>query len=325
MLLDASQAFDRLNYIKLFRKLIDKGLCPLICKILVLMHRDQSVTVRWGDTRSPAFRVSNGVKQGGNISPVLFTIYADSVLDNLRDSGLGCYIGHIFAGALAYADDIVLLSPSLSGLTEMLNIAEIEGDALDLKFNPSKCQLLNFGKSNDCENVSVVFCDKTINSEPNAAHLGHYIGEKYELRTVESAIENLNRKTNALLSKFGHCTPDVKYKLFNSYCMSCYGSVLWDYDHPHIENLYCAWRKCIRRIYSIPYDTHCAYLTTTCRDHTIETKLLSRYYNFIKSCLCSDNSVVRICSLLALQGSQSPVSNSLSIICSRVHLEIQPS
>jgi len=35
--------------------------------------------------------------------------YIDNLLVNLAQSGVGCYIGTIFVGALAYADDIVLM------------------------------------------------------------------------------------------------------------------------------------------------------------------------------------------------------------------------
>ena len=52
------------------------------------------------------------MKQGGVISPVLFYIYIDKLLYQLRTSGSGCFIGEVFLGALAYADDIVLVAHS---------------------------------------------------------------------------------------------------------------------------------------------------------------------------------------------------------------------
>ena len=36
--------------------------------------------------------VSNGVKQGGVMSPILFIIYMDELLIKLIVSGVGCYI-----------------------------------------------------------------------------------------------------------------------------------------------------------------------------------------------------------------------------------------
>ena len=60
---------------------------------------------------SGKFPVKNGVKLGGVISHVLFCIYTDKLLLQLSESGFGCFIGEVFLGAVAYADDIVLLEP----------------------------------------------------------------------------------------------------------------------------------------------------------------------------------------------------------------------
>jgi len=62
---------------------------------------------------SEYFLATNGVKLGGVFSPVLFCIYIDNLLVQLLKSGFGCYIGNTFVGALAYADDIVLVAPGV--------------------------------------------------------------------------------------------------------------------------------------------------------------------------------------------------------------------
>jgi hypothetical protein len=51
-------------------------------------------------------------------------VYIDGLLMALSNAGVGCYIGNNFVGALAYADDIVLLAPSASALRRMLAICE---------------------------------------------------------------------------------------------------------------------------------------------------------------------------------------------------------
>ena len=48
MILDASKAFDRVHYVKLFRLLSDKALCPLMCRLLYYLYTQQTVSVRWG-------------------------------------------------------------------------------------------------------------------------------------------------------------------------------------------------------------------------------------------------------------------------------------
>lgn len=48
------------------------------------------------------FNAENDVKQGANISPMLFCIYIDCLLRKLQDSGVGCLAADNFEGALAY-------------------------------------------------------------------------------------------------------------------------------------------------------------------------------------------------------------------------------
>ena len=65
--------------------------------------------------------MSNCVRQGSVLSPVLFSVNIDSLLDRLAESSAGCYWGHRSAGALCYADDLVLLAPTASALRQMLS------------------------------------------------------------------------------------------------------------------------------------------------------------------------------------------------------------
>ena len=68
--------------------------------------------MEWNGVCSDYFSVRNGVKQGGVISPILFCVYVDGLLKLLSDAKVGCYISHVFVGAHAYADDIMLLAPT---------------------------------------------------------------------------------------------------------------------------------------------------------------------------------------------------------------------
>ena len=56
--------------------------------------------VRWGATTSTQFTVSNGAKQGGIISPILFNVYMDDLSVALNSSGIGGYVGAAFFKSL---------------------------------------------------------------------------------------------------------------------------------------------------------------------------------------------------------------------------------
>ena len=136
--LDASKAFDLVDHHKLFQKLIARGLSLPILHFLSNWYSSQELKVCWGSCLSEPFCVSNGVRQGGVLSPVLFTVYLDGLLDELSNSGVGCYWGSMFVGAFCYAYDIVLLAPCASALRSMLNICNSYAKLHDLMFNECK-------------------------------------------------------------------------------------------------------------------------------------------------------------------------------------------
>ena len=63
--IDYSKAFDLVNYWKLFMKLIDDGVNPLIVNLLAYWYSNQTVEVRWQSAVSVKFGIGNGVRQGG--------------------------------------------------------------------------------------------------------------------------------------------------------------------------------------------------------------------------------------------------------------------
>ena len=134
-LLDASKAFDKVHYGKLFKLLIRRGVPPLISRLLLDSYTRQRVSVLWGDSRSRVFGASNSVKQGGVLSPILFIVYMDELIVTLSKSQLGCHMGPFYAGALGYADDLTLISPSIRGLNVMLNICQRFAQEYNVTFN----------------------------------------------------------------------------------------------------------------------------------------------------------------------------------------------
>ncbi len=76
--MDASKAFDRVNHATLFKLLIERNLPPTVLRFLFSWYRYQKLAVRWNADLSASFNVTNGVRQGGVLSPILFTVYVDA-------------------------------------------------------------------------------------------------------------------------------------------------------------------------------------------------------------------------------------------------------
>ena len=88
--MDASKAFDRVNHWTLFKKLIDRGMPDVFVRLLVYWYRTQNACVRWSTAGSEMFTVSNGVRQGGILSPLFCNVYMDGLSDILCKTECGC-------------------------------------------------------------------------------------------------------------------------------------------------------------------------------------------------------------------------------------------
>ncbi len=66
------EAFDRVKHAQLFGMLIERTIRALALKALLDMYQRQNVTTVWVGKFSRLFESSNGVRQCGVVSPVLF-------------------------------------------------------------------------------------------------------------------------------------------------------------------------------------------------------------------------------------------------------------
>jgi len=67
-------------------------------------------------------------------------------IQQLRYLGVGCCISSMFLGCVLYADDILLLSPSVVGLQSMLDKCSVLAELLSFEFNVEKSHCIVIGK-----------------------------------------------------------------------------------------------------------------------------------------------------------------------------------
>ena len=101
----------------------------------------------WNGIMTEGIQVTQGLKQGCPLSPLLFALYLVMLTSKLENNGRGFDIGGIKIPGLAYADDIVLLADKKEDMVEMLKECSEYADESKLKYNISKSQCLVFGDS----------------------------------------------------------------------------------------------------------------------------------------------------------------------------------
>ena len=319
LLLDASQAFDRVEYIKLFKLLLDRNLCPLFARLLLMLYTNQFIQIRWGSTVSNSFLATNGVKQGGVLSPVLFAVYMDVLLEKLKKSKEGCHIGHTYMGSFGYADDVILLSPLVSSLQRMLQVANKFSEEYNVLFNATKFQFIVYDK--DPATVTITFNNIVITSVQSGDHLGNILSNTPSINNIDKGINDLTCKFNNMLPHFEHSFYNVKYTVFKSFCMCLYGCTLWDFSSKVVDRFYIRWCKCIRRLLHLHPRTHSNLLCLICDDKDVKRQLHMRVLKFAHDISCSKNKCVQLCAYLSIHGSCSELSNSLNHISNVYHLD----
>ena len=133
--MDMSKAFDKVKHGLLFYELLDRGVPEIFIRLLVCMYRKQLAYVGWNNSDSQQFPLRNGVKQGAVLSAILYCLYMNDLYQILRNKKYGCWINGEYSGILGYSDDILLQSPSINALKEMLKTCENYANEHNLQFS----------------------------------------------------------------------------------------------------------------------------------------------------------------------------------------------
>ena len=132
--LDMTMAFDLCRFDILFSKVATK-LPAVVVRAMMYLYQRQHAWVRWGNTTSSTFGIRKSTRQGAVSSPALFSLYVQELLDRLQGLGVGCHMGQTYVGAVAWADDFLLLAPSRIAMQLMLDIASTFVEEVGLKFS----------------------------------------------------------------------------------------------------------------------------------------------------------------------------------------------
>ena len=143
--LDLSKAFDRMNHYALFIKLMERNFPLNLLKIIETWFLISTTCVKWQGHVSHFIVLLVGVRQGGALSPILFAIFVDSIVDRVQSTNVGCYISSVCCSIFLYADDILLLCPTVTGLQTLLAVCEKELCELDMVINVKKSHCIRFG------------------------------------------------------------------------------------------------------------------------------------------------------------------------------------
>ena len=287
--MDMKKAFDTVKHGVLFRKLIKRNIPHIFIRLLIFMYKGQTAQVKWKGKLSDQFSMTNGVKQGAVLSAILFCVYIDDMMKDLRKKRDGCWINGAFTGIIAYADDIVLMSPSIDGLQLMIDNCLAYAKNHNLTFstheNPhkSKTKCISFRKNNRSL-PSLTLDEKKLPWVKSVKHLGTTILDDTNSRMSQDCLEKRAQyiaRNNKLYQEFYYATQSTRVFLNNVFNTSFYGAPLWDLFSPSVNKLESSWNVSQRIMNNLPKNTHRYLIEPISNTHHIIKSLHKRFINFI--------------------------------------------
>ena len=253
--LDASKAYDRVNHWTLFKKLLKRSVSIIVVRMLMFWYSKQEVCIRWGTEMSSYFNISNGVRQGGILSPSLFAIYMDDLSSLLNTSRIRCHISDVCINHVFYADDLCLMAPCAIALQELINICCLYSIEIDLNFNATKSYCMIFTPRYYKRFIPPLYLNKLpVLYTDSIKYLGYtFSSNNCDDNDMLKQMRMLYCRSNRLVRLFSKCSKPVLLELCKSFCTVFYCSYFWtNYKKTTFSKIRVAYNSVYRKILDVP-------------------------------------------------------------------------
>ena len=200
------KAFDNVNHECLWNKLHKYGIDGRMFKAIQSLYKDVSCSVRVNGRLSPWFGVSQGVKQGCTLSPTLFQIYINDLIDEINALECGINIGNKSVSVLLFADDIAIIAKNEEDLQRCLNVVNNWCNKWRLSINSSKSKIIHYRfKGKQCSNYKFMCGQYQLDYTDNYRYLGLWLNEHLNYDDmVKDLSKSASRALSALIAKYYH-------------------------------------------------------------------------------------------------------------------------
>ena len=232
------------------------------------------------------------MRQGAILSPLLYSVFVNDLLDQLSASGLGISIDDVYCGAPMYADDLSLIATSEHELQSMLDIVSSYAAMWQYQLNAHKSSILVFGETavSRKKNRTVrkwMVDGETVPESDSQKNLGilYTVFSSSVHRTVErcSAGRSAFYALNGVGSRFGCLHPNTSLKLYLTLCIPIllYGCELWSLTGCELTMIERVHRKILRTIQGLPLRCHSRALLHLMGVPSISSLIQQRQLNFV--------------------------------------------
>lgn len=230
--LDLAKAYDSVPVIKLWEVMNESNINKILINAVKELYIDQKGKVKVGKQMTKAFPISKGLRQGCCLSPTLFKIYVNAVLQvwKRKCAGMGIPLDdNITLYTLQFADDQVLMAQDQEDIEYMTRKIKQDYEKWGLSLNLEKTVYWTLGSTHD---VLTMETGEIIRTAEDIKYLGTTIGKQgfYEKECETRIIKG--RKILGALNPViwdPNISRKTKFRIYKSMIESValYGAEIW--------------------------------------------------------------------------------------------------
>ena len=295
--IDYKKAFDTINRCALWGKVIENGINGKILKVIYNMYENAKSCVKQQSLISGLFSCNMGVRQGENLSPLLFAIFLNDFelsisqkyngLTHFRDISriLSTDDIEFFINmyTMLYADDTLVFAESPTEMQSALDEVGVYCNKWGLSINKTKTKVVIFSRGKVKQDFHFKIGNLDIGTSSEYCYLGvlfNYNGKlnkaiNERLVPARKAMFGLNQKAVNLL-----LPPDIHIDLFEKMVtpIFLYGSEIWGYAN--IEPIEVFYRKFIKRVLGVGKSAPNCFVYGEVGKYPIVHRIHARMLNF---------------------------------------------
>ena len=330
--LDFEKAFDKVNWAFLWQKMINSEIKGKILRVIQNIYYSAKSCVSVNGETSELYQMSIGIRQGENLSPILFSLFLNDMkmyldtgnngLESLSDEAINLYMSDQVINCflklfiLLYADDSVIFSETPENLQLLLTRAKQYCDKWKLKLNAKKCKIVIFSRGKVRKYPKFYIGEENVEVVSAFVYLGLKLN--YNNKMNEALRDLYDRGSRAMFSllkksKNINLPIDISVDLFDKTIVSIitYGCEVWGFTNIElIEKLQLKFIKMLLHLkQSTPSMMIYGELGITPLSVKIKTKMLMYWFRLLKN--RSENKLSFILYSLLFKQFENGISNNL--------------
>ena len=231
---DFSKAYDRVNRSLLWKKLDRLGINGKMMNALKALYKNVKYCVRVNGRKSDWFDVECGLRQGCLVSPLLFNMYINDLVQEIKDLNVGVQIDDELLCVLLYADDLCLIAANECDMQMMLDVLSDWCDKWNMKVNSDKTKIVHFRPACILKTSTAFSCGgASISITDRYKYLGLILTEHLDYSITAKMVAQAASRALGLLIAKDKCNGGMPFKcytkLYESLVQSVidYGAAIW--------------------------------------------------------------------------------------------------